>query len=573
MLKDIYKKPTVVADNHRDGKPELSIILVDWSCRESIHALHYLNDQSVGRDRYEIVWIEYYGRRLTDIETAVNNARETGKPPVVDRWLTLNMPDDTVYHRHLMYNAGIVAAGGEVVAFCDSDVICGVDFVQGILEAFSKDRDIVVHLDKVCSIERRFYPFNYPSTDDIKNAGVNWENGITTGLNDKEIPKHSYFSFISPQKDGIDYYWLFQLTLYGAYAAAGDNGLIALRAILYMATVLMVFGFIFRGRLRNNDNTSAYLTAVLVLCMLVLVVRDMVLRPHMFNYLYIVIFLYILEYRPRMVVILPLLALPWCNMHGIEYPVLILLTLSYVIERYVDRFRNKTAFTAQDRVRVVALIASICAIYLTPDPVRLIGLPFQPIQYASTYIGELRTLTLTDILSFNVSPRIINHLTVNNLAIATVLLCVVTGIARRELRISHLLLFGGAVILLTKGSRFITEFVLLSLPILVNHMPLSPGGMERALKRPVSVILIIVLMSMPFVFLKTFKGILTGYPYNPTYNPRGITRFLNTMDAGGRVMSEVTVGGYLIWQLGITTVMAKPTYSGRIRQKVMSIFG
>ncbi|MBF0317380.1 MAG: glycosyltransferase [Nitrospirae bacterium] len=191
MLKDIPEKPTVVADNHREGKPDLSIILTDWSCRESIHALRYLNDQSVSRDRYEIVWIEYYGRRLTDIETALDKGKETGKQPVVDMWLTLNMPDDTVYHRHLMYNAGIVAAGGEVVAFCDSDAIYGVDFVKCILEAFGKDRDIVLHLDKVCNTQRRFYPFNYPSTDDIKKAAVNWENGTTTGLNDKDDSLHT----------------------------------------------------------------------------------------------------------------------------------------------------------------------------------------------------------------------------------------------------------------------------------------------------------------------------------------------------------------------------------------------
>ncbi|MBF0539261.1 MAG: hypothetical protein HQL03_13515 [Nitrospirae bacterium] len=364
----------------------------------------------------------------------------------------------------------------------------------------------------------------------------------------KEIPRHSYFSFITPPKDGIDYYWLFQLCLYGVYALGGYNGLIALRVVLYTATVLMILGFLFKQR-KSDNSISAYLIAIFVLYMLVLIVRDMVIRPHMFNYLYIVTFLYIIEHRPRMVVFLPLLALMWCNMHGIEYPVLILITLSYVIERYAERIRNKAAFTTQDRIYVVALIASICAVYLTPDPIRLIGLPFQPLQYASTYIGELKTLTLSEIFSFYISPRIINHLSVNNLAIVTVLMSALTGIARRDIRISHLLMFGGAVILLTKGSRFITEFVLLSLPIVRNHIPLSSEGLSRALKRPVYIVLIVVLMAMPFVFLKTFKGLLTGYPYNPTYYPRGVTRFLNTIDTGGSVMSEATVGGYLIWQL------------------------
>ncbi len=190
-MEDMFKQPTLIADNRRPDKPALSIILIDWSCRQSIHTLHYLNEQSIGRDRYEIIWIEYYAGALLDIETAMKKNKQTGKPPVVDKWLTLNMPDDMVYHRHLMYNAGIVASSGDIVAFCESDIICGVDFVKGILDAFSKDGDIMLHMDKVCSTDRRFYPFNYPTVDDVKSTGVNWENGTTTGLKDKDDSLHT----------------------------------------------------------------------------------------------------------------------------------------------------------------------------------------------------------------------------------------------------------------------------------------------------------------------------------------------------------------------------------------------
>ncbi|MBF0538360.1 MAG: glycosyltransferase family 4 protein [Nitrospirae bacterium] len=228
-MKDISKKPgiTVVADNQREGKPALSIVLVDWSCRESIHALSYLNDQSVSRDQYEIIWIEYYGRpcdckersdqfdckeRLRQFdckERPINSTVRSGsvKPPVVDKWLTLNMPDDTIYNRHLMYNAGIVASKGEVIAFCDSDAIYGGNFVKGILEAFSKERvrsNIVLHLDEVCSDQDRSLQSlgqnrslqlrgqdHYPSIDDIKQGSSNWEGSTTTGLNDKDDPLHT----------------------------------------------------------------------------------------------------------------------------------------------------------------------------------------------------------------------------------------------------------------------------------------------------------------------------------------------------------------------------------------------
>ncbi|MGH8648877.1 MAG: hypothetical protein ACREUP_06180, partial [Burkholderiales bacterium] len=43
-------------------KPRLSLILLDWSVRESFHLLHYLARQDVPRDAFEVLVIEYYAR-------------------------------------------------------------------------------------------------------------------------------------------------------------------------------------------------------------------------------------------------------------------------------------------------------------------------------------------------------------------------------------------------------------------------------------------------------------------------------------------------------------------------------
>jgi len=39
---------------------KVSIILTDWSVRESYHAIDYLNRQTILRQYYEIIWVEYY---------------------------------------------------------------------------------------------------------------------------------------------------------------------------------------------------------------------------------------------------------------------------------------------------------------------------------------------------------------------------------------------------------------------------------------------------------------------------------------------------------------------------------
>lgn len=48
-----------------------SIILIDWGVRESFHAVDYLNNQTVHREKYEIIWVECYDHRPKSIQDHV----------------------------------------------------------------------------------------------------------------------------------------------------------------------------------------------------------------------------------------------------------------------------------------------------------------------------------------------------------------------------------------------------------------------------------------------------------------------------------------------------------------------
>ncbi|MHC4718216.1 MAG: glycosyltransferase, partial [Planctomycetota bacterium] len=182
----------LVTCRQHDPPPKVSIILLDWGCRESFHILDYLARQDLPRDHFEVIWIEYRDRRPEPIEQAFARAAEAGAPPPIDTWVLLHMPRDVYYHKHLMYNVGIALAGGEIVTILDSDAFFKPTFVGSIVQAFEKDPLLVLHHDQVRNVNKRFYPFNYPSFEDVLKEGlINWTGTCTTGVADTVDPLHT----------------------------------------------------------------------------------------------------------------------------------------------------------------------------------------------------------------------------------------------------------------------------------------------------------------------------------------------------------------------------------------------
>ena len=164
-------------------KPVLSLILLDWNVRESFHLLHYLGLQSVDRDQFEVVFIEYYSRLAEPLKEFEHQ---------VDTWILLEMPESCIYHKHLMYNCGLAFARGDIVVLCDSDAMVKDSFIETILGHFEESNRTVLHLDQFRNMRRDLYPFNYPSFEEVIGAGCfNNVEGKTAGLVDRVDPLHS----------------------------------------------------------------------------------------------------------------------------------------------------------------------------------------------------------------------------------------------------------------------------------------------------------------------------------------------------------------------------------------------
>ena len=153
--------------NELRKQPRVSVILVDWSVRESFHSLDYLNRQTVPRDQYELLWVEYYGARPDEITQRLEHSLDHSAHPCLDYWLRLGMPTTSYYHKHLLYNVGLLASRGEIITICDSDAIFTPTFIERTIEAFEREPELVLHMDEVRSQSHEFYPFNYPSIEQV----------------------------------------------------------------------------------------------------------------------------------------------------------------------------------------------------------------------------------------------------------------------------------------------------------------------------------------------------------------------------------------------------------------------
>ena len=108
--------------NSRPVEPFVSVVLLDWECRERFDTLDWLARQDAPRDQYELIWVELFSR-------VVPEAME--KADVV-----ITCGQSGLYHKHKGYNTGLLHARGAITVVCDSDAVYPPGFISSILSAF-----------------------------------------------------------------------------------------------------------------------------------------------------------------------------------------------------------------------------------------------------------------------------------------------------------------------------------------------------------------------------------------------------------------------------------------------------
>ncbi|MBA4416331.1 MAG: hypothetical protein C0392_00245 [Syntrophus sp. (in: bacteria)] len=364
----------------------------------------------------------------------------------------------------------------------------------------------------------------------------------------KSLPVDSFFSFISPSRPWTDYFWLFQVLVYKVYSFADYYGLISLRTLLYFGVMVVILLYM----LKASKKTSAglYMIGCFVLYFLFIQGRFSNIRPHMFTYFFMILTIYLFEFNIRKTLyVLPFLAVLWANFHGITYPVLLLIVFSYCVEFIVTHIESRTLPEKKVILYYCGIVLSLGTLLLSPHGLRLLSIPFVSTQYASLYINELKGMEIGSLFSLQVFQGIPADWTLFNVLLLLVACSFLASCANRNIRISHFLMCVGGAYLLTRGVRFRYEFALLSLPLLMDNIPLFAFPQSDTWKKVICILALSVLMIMPIAVIKNSLHALPKYPFSPGALPEGIALFLNQVSPGGKVLNHPNNGGYLQWML------------------------
>lgn len=111
---------------------KISVVMVDGGFRENVYSAKYFSNQDFPSDEYEVIWVEFYGKanqQVVDLENV--------------KVIELNRSG--IYHSSYCFNAGIVAAKGEIVVIPDADQIVGRDFLQRVYDLHSVNDNLVCY--------------------------------------------------------------------------------------------------------------------------------------------------------------------------------------------------------------------------------------------------------------------------------------------------------------------------------------------------------------------------------------------------------------------------------------------
>jgi hypothetical protein len=352
------------------------------------------------------------------------------------------------------------------------------------------------------------------------------------------IPSTDLFSFTAQGHTWIAHEWLAQLSLYGAYAAGGYQGLMLWLCMLASAIFVTVYLLCY---LRTRDPLASFLGAVLAWFFATV---GLAARPLILGHLFLALELLILELGRtkdrRWFWCLPPLFAVWVNCHGSYYLGLGVAIVYWVCSFVSGKWGMVWSGGAGRRERHllgVMLAVSLLALFCNPVGWRLVAYPFDLLFRQHTNLGAV-------VEWFPPDPRTPRGA---GLIIAFAAFFLATALRRSELELRDLSLFAVGFFLAVQHQRMLFVFGLFASPLLCS-LVFGRQAKDRP-DRQHPVLNAVIVSACAAAMALEFPTTAALQQQIRKTSPVAAIEYVRKARLHGPMLNAYIFGGYLIWAL------------------------
>lgn len=364
------------------------------------------------------------------------------------------------------------------------------------------------------------------------------------------VPTTDPFSFTRFGEPWVSHEWGFGVVSYCIWWLTGYWGLVALKAAVVIAILVLLFTLMIRASGVPRQDASPGLFALLALGLWA-VDDQLVLRASLFSCLFLLVLLRLLLRFDRTGCRMAMLGvaglfLLWANFHGevvFGLFALGLVTLESLAGRWLER-RGGAPFYLQvqtDRPYLLLFSGSFLLSLVNPNGIEVLLYPFRLARFL--FVGEV--------------PLEMGHFTgaapaaipAFYLLVAILLGSLLPLDRARALSLTQIALVVAFFVLSLRSHRFIFYFTLFALPV-IARLATRPAGRlatSHRWRRAHHLVLGVATIALAAACLQAWRG----HPRVAVsrHFPAGAVRFFDRQGVEGRFFNHQNYGGYLLWNL------------------------
>jgi hypothetical protein len=367
-------------------------------------------------------------------------------------------------------------------------------------------------------------------------------------LKDLTVPRQDPFSFITPPLPWTAHEWLSEVVMAIVHKALGLPGIVFLFALLLSTTYWLLFRWI-RSSGRN------ILVDFLILVVVLLSSRiHWHARPHAFSLLLIVLLYQILilhqEDRGSYLYVIPLMMLPWVNLHGgfiLGFFFMGVFLTGYFIGVITSQGEERTVFAKKAKQLSLFCSVALLAACVNPFGVDAFLFPFRVVSdsYLMDHVQEFMSPNFHDAVPYRY---------------LLLLLIGILGLSKARITATELMLILPFTSMSLFSARYIPLCAIVYSPILSKYGDIliqqyggSGSGFLRQRSRVYGEIDVSAKGYVVPVFLLVFSAALTAgmipvrFPEKTA--PKAAIDFLQANPLRGNMFNNDEIGDYIIYWL------------------------